>query len=68
MKATAPYVLWNLVILVLPITELVSQLAVEARRISAKRGTVNMIIPHMDEFYDFLYLDQEYVISRESWT
>jgi hypothetical protein len=67
MKAIAPYVLWNLVVLILPITELVSQLAAEAQQISITKGISEMAIPHMDEFYDFLSLDQEYVLSRESW-
>ena len=67
LKAIGPYVLWNLVILILPITELVSRLAAEAQRISAKKGTTDMTIPEMDEFYDFLCLDQKYVLSRASW-
>lgn len=67
LKAIGPYVLWNLVILILPITELVSRLAVEAQRICVKKGTTDMTIPQMDEFYDFLCLNQKYVLSRESW-
>jgi len=67
LKTIGPYVLWNLVILILPITELVSRLAAEAQRISVKKGTTDMTIPQMDEFYDFLCLDQNYVLSRVSW-
>jgi len=67
LKAIGPYVLWNLVILILPITELVSRLAAEAQRISTNKGTTDMTIPQMDEFYDFLCLDQKYVLSRASW-
>ena len=54
-------------ILILPITELLSKLASQARRISINKGATDMAIPHMDEFYDFLCMDQDYVISTESW-
>jgi len=67
LKAVSPYILWNLVILILPITDLVCQLADELRNTYASKGTKDMTIPHMNEFYDFLCLDQEYVLSRESW-
>ena len=43
------------------------RVAAEAQRISAKKGTTDMTIPEMDEFYDFLCLDQKYVLSRASW-
>ena len=68
MKAISPYVLWNLVAMIHPIAELVSELASECQRISAAQGTAAMVIPHMDEFYDFLRLDPEYVHSRRSWS
>ncbi|MGO9813160.1 MAG: hypothetical protein ACLP53_20650 [Isosphaeraceae bacterium] len=67
MKAIGPYVVWNLVVLLLPITELVSHLADEARRISISKGNQAMTIPHIDEFYEFLSPDQAYVLSRTSW-
>jgi hypothetical protein len=67
MEAVSPYVLWNLVAMIHPITELVSQLAFECRQISTAQETAVMVIPRMDEFYDFLCLDREYVLSRRSW-
>jgi hypothetical protein len=67
-KTVSPYVLWNWVVLISPITELVSRLAAECQRLSAAMGNSDMVIPHMDEFYEFLCLDQEAVLSRESWS
>jgi len=64
LKAVSPYTLWNLVILIFPITELACQLADEVRNICASKGIKDMTVPHMDEFYDFLCLDKEYVLSR----
>jgi hypothetical protein len=68
LKEIGPYVLWNLVVLIYPVTELVSELADTARRMTATRGSAIMVVPHMDEFYDFLQMDQEYVLSRTSWS
>jgi hypothetical protein len=65
MKANAPYVLWHLLNLIRPLTDLVSGLSAEARRIAAKEGMKEMVIPHMDEFYEYLCLDQNDVLSRE---
>jgi hypothetical protein len=67
LELVSPYILWNLVTLILPITDLVCRLADELRDICASKGIKEMTIPHMDEFYDFLCLDQEYVLSRKSW-
>jgi hypothetical protein len=66
-KALGPYVIWNLIQLLVPPAKLVCKLADEARGISISKGSQAMIIPHMDEFYEFLVLDLEYVLSRTSW-
>ncbi len=50
-----------------PMSDLVGSLADELRIVHTGKGGRDMTIPHMEEFYDFLSLDQEYVPSRKAW-
>jgi hypothetical protein len=58
-----PYAVWRFARLIVPLTECVSKLASDVRKVPGS----GLQIPHMDEFFEFLVPDKAYVVEKKQW-
>lgn len=66
-EEAARHAIWHIALLIHPLMELVEELAREAMSVDKASDRKGASIPHMSEFYTFLWFNRQHILSKKKW-
>lgn len=66
-EAVAPYSVWFVIKILLPLFSVLKHCQMAVHSLEIKNNIKIPIVPHMDEFFSFLYIDRQRCLRKKNW-